>query len=161
MDRYGSLKVGTVGTAGTLAVVFFVYFLPHTALPASLIYLSFAVFMLANGLRNVAYNTLATKVPEPQARARFQSLQSAVQHGAAAAAAVLSAQLLTKGPRPLGAEGKGDMLFGMNHVALVSMALTLAIPALLFVVERGVKGRSPPAAASTGEPLGASSGKAA
>jgi hypothetical protein len=35
----------------------------------------FVTFMIANGLRNVSYNTLTSKVPDPSIRARFQSFQ--------------------------------------------------------------------------------------
>jgi predicted MFS family arabinose efflux permease len=136
VDRYGPVVVNLVGAGGFFGVVFYVYFLSHTSMPHSVVYLCMTLFMAANGLRNVAYNTLASEVPEPAVRARFQSLQSAVKHGASAAGAVLAAQLLTKGPRP---DGAGDWLVGMPRVALVSMALTLAIPFVVSLVSRGVR----------------------
>ena len=45
------------------------------------------VFMLAMGMRNVAYNTLTSKVPRAEERARFMSILSAVQHAAGASGA--------------------------------------------------------------------------
>ncbi len=54
-----------------------------------------AIFLFfALSARNVSYNTLTSKVPEPAERARFMSFQSAVQHLASALGASLSAQVL-------------------------------------------------------------------
>ena len=57
--------------------------------------LFFVWFMMAMAARNVPYNTLTTRVPGPTERARFQSIQSAVQHGASAIAAGAGPLLLT------------------------------------------------------------------
>lgn len=135
VDRFGSFRVGTFGAALVMGVVYTFFYVPW-AHPASwVVVLGFVAFMTANGLRNVSYNTLATKVPEPAVRARFQSFQSAVQHGASATASILSAQLLSKPPATAGEVAR---LAGMPTVALVSMSLSVAIPVLLFLVERGV-----------------------
>ena len=56
----------------------------------------FMLFMLGIGLRNVSYNTLTTKVPTPRERARFLSIQSAVQHASASLGAFLSARMLSE-----------------------------------------------------------------
>jgi predicted MFS family arabinose efflux permease len=136
VDRFGSFKVGTAGAVSVIAVVATVYVPSWERWPVGLIYLSFVAFMLANGVRNVSYNTLASKVPEPPVRARFQSMQSAFQHGASALAAIAASQVLGREPRP---DGLGPRLTHMNWVALGSITLTLIIPVLLFVVERRVK----------------------
>ncbi len=138
VDRFGSFRVGTVGAFSVIGVVFAFFYLPHEGVQVWVATLVFVGFMIANGLRNVSYNTLTTKVPPPELRARFQSLQSAVQHGASAFAAVLSAQLLTTVEVTPGLKRLG----GMDHVALVSMSLSLVIPGLLFIVERGVQRRA-------------------
>ena len=135
VDRYGSFRVGTVGALMVIVVVFLFFYLPHTGMAEWLVLLVFVAFMISNGLRNVSYNTLTTKVPEPRVRARFQSLQSATQHGASAFAAMMSAQLLSMSEVP-------HRLVGMNVVAMVSIALSSVIPFLLYFVERGVKLRS-------------------
>ena len=90
----------------------------------------FIGFMGTSGFRNVAFNTLTSKVPRPAERARFMSIQSAVQHAASAAGAVLSSRLLV--------ENAAHRLEGMRTVALVSIALMSALPPLMFVVERKV-----------------------
>lgn len=135
VDRFGSFRVGTVGAFLVIGVVFGAFYVPHRNLHEGTVLLVFVGFMVANGLRNVSYTTLTTKVPTPEVRARFQSLQSATQHGASALAAALSAQMLT-------INEPERILVGMDKVALMSMALSLGIPVLLFVVERNVKRRS-------------------
>ncbi len=136
VDRFGSFRIGAVGTALTVLTVYLFYFRALAQPPPWAVYLSFMMFMLGNGLRNVSYNTLTTKVVEPEVRARFQSLQSAVQHGAAAVAAFLSAQLLARGLRPIDLPGASEwVLVGMPRVALMSMMLSAVIPILLLVVE--------------------------
>ncbi|MDP3157084.1 MAG: MFS transporter [Archangium sp.] len=145
VDRFGSFRVGSVGALMVVGVVFGFFYLPHDrGLPMWIVLWVFIGFMISNGLRNVSYNTLTTKVPAPEVRARFQSLQSATQHGASALAAMLSAQILTTTELPT------RRLEHMDTVALVSITLSLIIPLLLFLVERGVKRR-----ALTPGPLGA------
>ena len=93
--------------------------------------LLFLVFMIALAARNVAYNTLTSKVPKAAERARFMSLQSATSHLASSAGAIFSAQLLRERP--------DHTLIGMDHVALCSMAFTVLAPVLVGLVERGVR----------------------
>ncbi len=142
VDRLGSFRVGTAGTALAATVVYVFFYLPRESMPLGVVLLSFAMFMLAQGLRNVSYNTLTSKVPNPQHRATFQSLQSAVQHGATSLAAFGSGLLLTEVARsPLASDLPGRpprMLVGFDHVSLVSMSLSLMIPVLLLTVERRV-----------------------
>jgi predicted MFS family arabinose efflux permease len=138
VDRLGSFLVGTVGVVlfmGTISVAFL-----H--LPLSLpLMVVFACFFLANGVRNVAYSTLTSRVPEQAIRARFMSFQSAVQHLGSAAGAFLSSQMLFDLP--------GGQLGGMNRVVGVSLLLSLTLPAMFFVVERRVRARD----RASGSPL--------
>lgn len=130
VDRHGAFGVGLVGSVLVVVstVVGFVSY-PHW-LPVPVL---FMFFMLAMGARNVAYNTLTSRVPENPVRARFMSLQSAVQHIAAAAGAFLGAQLLTDLP--------DGTLGGMPVLAGVSIALTVAVPPMMWVVEGRVRSR--------------------
>jgi predicted MFS family arabinose efflux permease len=143
VDRFGSFRVGTLGALMVIAVVYAFFYLPHHDVSIALVLLVFVLFMVANGLRNVSYNTLTSKVPDPAVRARFQSFQSAAQHGASAVAAIASAQILTTVTTPA-PDGGADVshLEGMPTVALVSMGLSLIVPVMLFVVERGVRARA-------------------
>ncbi len=142
VDRLGSFRVGTAGTVLAIGVVFFFFYLPRESLASSTVFLVFAGFMLAQGLRNVSYNTLTTKVPDPARRATFQSLQSAVQHGATSLAAFGSGLILSEvARRPLATDLPGRpprFLVGMDTVSLLSMGLSLLIPVLLLIVETRV-----------------------
>ena len=63
-------------------------------------------------------------------RARFMSIQSAVQHLASALGAFLSARMLRELP-----DGSLDNL---PRVALVSIGLTALVPPMMYIVERRV-----------------------
>ncbi len=137
VDRFGSFRVASFGALALVAVIYTMFYVPRGALPVWPVLLTFVVFMVANGLRNVAYNTLTTKVPPPELRARFSSLQSAVGHGASALAAIGSSQLLTTV-----VENGEKRLDGMPGVALLSIIMTLLVPVMILVVERGVRSRA-------------------
>ncbi len=127
VDRFGSFRIGLFGALLVLGInyLWFIDYSPRYPMEAMM-----AGFMFAMGIRNVAYNTLTSKVPEPHERARFQSLQSAVQHGFAAMASICGAQLLDA--RPDGS------IVGMPLIASISMAMSLLFPLLALLVERGL-----------------------
>ncbi|NPC87168.1 MFS transporter, partial [Pyxidicoccus fallax] len=130
VDRYGAFRVGTVGSVLTLLSLYvgFVNYPRWLPVPGL-----FMLFMLAMGVRNVAYNTLTSRVPENPVRARFMSLQSAIQHMAAAVGAFVSVQLLTDLP--------DGTLGGMTRVAGLAMVLTALLPPMLGVVEAKVRSK--------------------
>jgi predicted MFS family arabinose efflux permease len=138
VDRYGSFRVGSVGAAIGVALTY----LGFVNYPSWFhIYGLFMGFMVALGLRNVSYNTLTSRVPEQAVRARFMSLQSAIAHLASAlASAVIGPALLTNLP-----DGK---LGGVASVAWVSICLAMAVPPMLFIVERHVRQRAAAKAAA-------------
>lgn len=136
VDRLGAFRTGTVGAILVVGVVWAGFVAVPPAISVIALFMS---FMFSMGMRNVAYNTLATRVPAPGQRARFLSIQSAVQHFSSAGGAFLSSRLLVEGP--------GHTLSGMRTVALLSMTLSLLIPVMLFWVERGVLLRDRAAAA--------------
>jgi hypothetical protein len=78
-------------------------------------------------------------VPGPAERARFMSVQSAVQHLASALGAGLSTRLLSVGP-----DGRLD---GMVGLSAFSGAVALLVPFLLAAVQSRLAARS--AAATT------------
>jgi predicted MFS family arabinose efflux permease len=130
VDRLGSFRVGTVGSVMFIGTLYFSFIQLPAGVPLVAV---FAFFFLSNGVRNVAYSTLTSRVPEQSIRARFQSFQSAVQHLGAAAGAFLSSQLLTDLP--------GGQLGGMPRVVMLSILLTLALPVMFFLVERRILAR--------------------
>lgn len=135
VDRLGSARTGLVAVLGIAALYAGFFFWPGVVPVAAL----FVGFMVVMGYRNVAYQTLASKVPRAEERARFLSIQSAVQHAASASGAFLSTKILT--------ENADGTLGRMPQLAGLSLAAALCIPALLFVVERGVSAAAlaPPA----------------
>ncbi|WNG44679.1 MFS transporter [Archangium minus] len=130
VDSLGSFRVGSAGAVMFIGVLYLAFIHLPAGVPLVVI---FSCFFLANGVRNVAYSTLNSRVPELAIRARFMSFQSAVQHLGAAAGAFLSSQLLTDLP--------SGQLGGMDRVVLLSMGLTLTLPGLFFWVERQVQAR--------------------
>jgi predicted MFS family arabinose efflux permease len=133
VDRQGSFRVGSVGSAA-LAVIIYVLFV--RPIPNGPIMAYYIAFMLGMALRNVAYNTLASRVPHPNERAGFMSIQSAVQHGASALGAFAAARILH--------EGKHHELLNVGGLALLSIAATAIIPPLLGLVERRVRNEPTP-----------------
>jgi predicted MFS family arabinose efflux permease len=134
VDRHGSFRIGTAGTLWLLTVLYAGFVSPVPGLPVMALFLA---FMLTNALRSVPLNTLTSKVPAPAERARFMSIQSAVQHLASSAGAFLSATLLREIP--------GGGIDGLQHVAILSMALAALFPVLCWAVETRVAPRSQPA----------------
>lgn len=127
VDRYGALRVGTAGTLWFLGVLYAGFVAPLPGLPVMLIFIA---FMLSNSLRGVPHNTLTSRVPLPRERARFMSIQSAVQHFASSVGAFMAARMLRELP--------GGALEGMPAVGVVAMALAATFPVLVWAVESRV-----------------------
>jgi predicted MFS family arabinose efflux permease len=154
VDRVGSFPVLLAGTAITVVVVLvgFTWAIPWIPVPVV-----FVSFMIANGLRNVSVQTLSTKVPTHEERARVMSLQSMTQHLFCALGAFTSAQLLSSVGEESGALGdcadRGTdqvvaPLIGMEHVSLIAIASMLVLPWIIRAVEKGVLARDAAARAA-------------
>jgi predicted MFS family arabinose efflux permease len=125
IDRRGPLPAVWFGTIVT-SLLFAGGFIPaHTPLPVPLIFVG---FMLGNSVRMVGVNTLTSKIPAPAERARYMSVQSAVQHLASALGAGLSSAVLFEHPN--------HALGGMPRLAILAIALGLALPFLLAAILR-------------------------
>jgi len=131
VDKLGAARVGTVGTLVLSAVVVVGFAVSPPLVPVAAIFVG---FMFAMSIRNLSYNTLTTKVPEPKERAAFMSVQSSIQHLASAAGAIGSSFLLR--------ERANGSLDGMAKVALLSITVGLCLPPMLFVVEGGIRARA-------------------
>jgi predicted MFS family arabinose efflux permease len=141
IDRVGSALVGTVGTLFYCGVVVSIFLCVPPLLP---IIVAFAGFMVINSSRMVAHSTLTSKVPSSAERARFGSVQSAVQHLTAALGAFLSARMLT--------ESDKHTLVGMPRVAGIAVAFAVVVPVLFYAVERRVRAQGA-AALATAAPV--------
>jgi MFS family permease len=91
----------------------------------------FVGFMLSGSIRMVPMTALSTRVPAASQRARYMSVQSAVQHLSSAAGAAISAAILTELP--------GGKLSGMAEVAWFSISLAAVLPLLVWAVESRVR----------------------
>ncbi|RYZ09581.1 MAG: MFS transporter [Myxococcales bacterium] len=135
VDRYGATPLVVLGTAlhAVALVTAFVYRIPW--LPVLAV---FVVFMLSGSVRMVPMQTLASRVPRPEQRARFMSAQSAVQHAASALGAVLASLVLVAAP-----DGK---LLHMDQVALAALVVACLVPFGAGLLERRVNARQLPVA---------------
>jgi predicted MFS family arabinose efflux permease len=129
IDRFGAAFTAWIGTILFVTLVGSA-FVAEWPLPTLLIYVG---FMTGMALRNMSLSALSTRVPRSHERARFMSLQSAVQHSAASLGAVISAQLLHERP--------DRSLAGMPKVGSLSIALAFALPLLLRAIEQSVRTR--------------------
>jgi hypothetical protein len=89
--------------------------------------------MLSATVRGVPINTLASRVPPPAERARFMSALNAVQHLSSAAGATGASLMLTAEP--------SGRLNGMATVSIVAIGLSLLVPVVSGLIERGVLAR--------------------
>ncbi len=131
VDRFGSTYVGSFGSLFVGGVVYLGFVETPPPIPVLAIFVG---FMLGMSFRNVAYSTLTTKVPSAPERARFSSLQSAVQHAASALAGFSAAQLLAE---------KDGVLVGVPRIAYLSIGIGLLLPPMLWAVERRVRAPAP------------------
>ena len=129
VDRFGSFRIGAIGSSFLIVVVWFGFASPLAGLP---VYLLFVGFMLASSFRNVAVQTVTSKVPRPMERARFTSMQSAVQHLASSVGAFTSAKILHEVPIT-------HELLGIDTIAKFTITTSLVALPLLYFVEKGVK----------------------
>jgi len=150
-DRHGSPAVAAGSSIGFIAVLIAGFAHPVTSIPVMVIFVG---FMIANGFRAVPMQALSSRVPEPRERARFMSAQSAVQHLASAAGAMIGTQLLT--------EQTGGALVGIEDLAWFAVGTSLVLPGLLYAVDRLVRARAtrPPTAARIREEPAPSSSRA-
>jgi predicted MFS family arabinose efflux permease len=130
VDRFGVSRLFALGTLLHAIALVGAFVHPVPWLPVLLV---FTIFMLSGSVRMVPMQTLASRVPRPEQRARFMSAQSAVQHSASALGAMLASLLLSAAP-----DGK---LVGMDEVALAALAAACLVPFGIALLERRVAAR--------------------
>jgi len=130
VDRFGSARLVVAGTALYVLVALGFFYSPILTLAPAV---GFAGFMVANSVRMVPLQSLASRVPALDHRARFLSTQSAVQHMASSFGAMAASSFLT--------ETADHRLVGLERIALVSVSLAAIVPLLTFAVERSVRAR--------------------
>lgn len=131
VDRFGAGRIVWLSSSFLILDLFVGFAFPRPLVP---VLLFFAGFMVPNAIRNVAVNTLVSKIPKPEERARFQSQQSAVQHLAATIGAFVGSVVLSEAPN-------GDLI-GMHKLAFLTIFLTLAVPLIARAIERRTDAQS-------------------
>jgi predicted MFS family arabinose efflux permease len=127
-DRLGPARAGTVGSVFYVTTLLLGFVYPLSTVPVLAVFVS---FMVTGSFRMVPMQALSSRVPAPAERARFMSLQSCVQHSAAAIGALMSSQFLV-------ARADGSLM-GMEQVAIFSVTLAALLPLILWLVEGRVK----------------------
>jgi predicted MFS family arabinose efflux permease len=140
VDRWGAPRVVGLGTALVVTVIGLAFLPERSIIPVIAIFVG---FMLANSTRIVALNALSTRVPPPADRARFMSLQSAVQHLAISAGAGLSSSVLH--------ERSDHHIEGMPVLAIFAITVSCALPIVVALLHRRVRERE---AAQNAAPIG-------
>ena len=130
VDRFGSARVGTIATA-FIAILLWLFF--YQQMPGVSALALFMTFMPILSMRNVSFQTLNSKVPDPEERSMYMSALSSVNHIGSASGAFLASQLLS--------EGSGGALIGMPLVALISIGCGLLLVPLLWSVEGRIRTR--------------------
>lgn len=130
VDRFGATPMIVLGTALHVIGLLTAFIHPLSWLPVLVI---FTIYMLSGSVRMVPMQALASRVPRPEQRARFMSAQSAIQHAASAAGAMLASLVLVAEP-----SGK---LQGMASVAWAALIVACLVPLGAGLLERRVRAR--------------------
>jgi predicted MFS family arabinose efflux permease len=132
VDRHGSVPVMIAGSLVAVLAIGTGFLREPPFVP---VVVSFVLFMASGSLRGVAQSTLATRLPAPNERAQFMSLQSAVQHAAATLGSFVTAALMTTDPVT-------RHISPMWAVALFAMVTAAAAPVCLAATERILRRRA-------------------
>jgi predicted MFS family arabinose efflux permease len=132
VDRRGAPVVAAAGTLVLGAALLFGFIAPDHFFHLP-VFVLFAIFMSAMATRNVALQSLSTRVPAQHERAGYMSLQSTAQHLFSAVGAVLATAMLHATP-----DGR---LAGIDHISIVALALAVTLPPLLVLIGQRVSAR--------------------
>jgi predicted MFS family arabinose efflux permease len=130
VDRAGASRMVLLGTLFYATALYTCFIHPMAWLPTMFV---FTLFMLSGSVRMVPMQTLATRVPRPEQRARFMSAQSVVQHVASAIGAMGASACL-------GSTASGA-LRGMASIAWIALALGCVVPLGALLLERQLRAR--------------------
>jgi predicted MFS family arabinose efflux permease len=119
-DRFGSARILSGNAVLLSMVIIMLWFVYQPGWPVMPI---FAAFVLLNLSGSAIVNSRVSKIPPPEQRGRFSSLQVATQHASTAISSILASVWLTSGP-------DGQVLH-MGWLAIVAIICALAVPALI------------------------------
>jgi predicted MFS family arabinose efflux permease len=127
-DRYAAPSIALFGTLLYATVLIFGFIYPVDAIPVLVVFVG---FMISSSFRFVPMRALMSRVPGPAERARFMSVEAAVDSAAAATGAMLGTQILSEHP--------DHSLGGIGELAMLAIAMTFVYSALCYAVERRVR----------------------
>jgi predicted MFS family arabinose efflux permease len=130
-DRRGPHVVTVLATALLLSIFAFGFLPAHPGIPPVVLFMG---LMVSNSVRGVALSSLSTQVPSAEARARFMSANSTVQHAAAASGALLSSVVLF--------ERADHTLGGMPELATFAMTTASLVPILVWLLASRLRTRA-------------------
>ena len=131
-DKAGALLTGTLGSLGVIISLYFGFAAHALWMTPPLIFIG---FMSATALRNVAYNTICSKIPKPAERAAFLSFQSSIQHLSTASGAFVSTRLLTT--------SMTNKLEGIDTLAWIAIMFAITLPLLMgWVIQLQIRANS-------------------
>jgi predicted MFS family arabinose efflux permease len=126
VDKTSATKTILVLTAMIITAVGSGFVWYPSPLPVVVI---FILFMVSMSGRMVAAQTLSSKIPRPEQRGAYMSIQSSITHFASATGAYYASLILVQ---------DGDKLANMPIVGITAIALSLLLPPLFWWVERNV-----------------------
>lgn len=124
VDRYSATRVAIAATM-LLVCAMYVGFVDYPS-PIPVIVI-FTCFMLAMSGRNVAAQSLSTRIAAPHERAGYMSVQSSVTHLAMAVGASVSSLILVE---------KDGQLLGVSTLGIMAILISSGVPFLFAFVER-------------------------
>jgi predicted MFS family arabinose efflux permease len=130
VDRVGSARVG-FGLAIILCAIDFALYVDYN--PVLPVLILFAAYITVNSARYVATSAAISKVPGPDERAGFMSMNAAVQNFGSSTAAYISSLILVARP-------DGSLLH-MPRVGILAMIVIMIVPFLLYALERRIGGK--------------------
>lgn len=132
LDKSSATRISIYATALAVIVLLagFIYF-PMGGFGTEIIPIIISVsFMLAMTTRNICTQTLFSKIPPPEYRGAYNSLQNALVHFSQAGAAWVAAKMLVE---------QDGRLLHVDHVGWLSLGFALAIPVFIYAIEKNLK----------------------
>ena len=125
IDRLGALAVSLMGTL-ILGIVMIFGFMPGMLILSA--YVIYILFMSGMNFRGVTNQMISSRIPPPQMRAGFLSMQTAVQHMSATLGAIFSSTVL--------AVGEQGNLVNFSWLVVFGLLLILVQPLIIFKLKR-------------------------
>lgn len=127
VDLKGPTFVATISYMFLTATFYFGFIHYQSFIPPLLI---FVTLMIASTSRNVAMQTINTKVPKEDERGTYMSLNSMLNHVGTSSGAYFSSVLLYE---------QNGILMNMNLVATIAIIISSFVPLLFYITERHLR----------------------